>query len=448
MGLFLIASYSKRDIPKQALWLVAPLGFFSLMVFVRASELLTFLNVIASFSLLFFIAQVLFGKDIKRYLLQDYFKTLLLPFKFFVPFTRIVLDLFASHGVVRHPHTFSQVIKGIGLTVPFLIIFLLLFSSADLIFQKHFSGLFDIGLNVETVFRSILVLVVTSIFVGAYSYVFRTAPAVLLEQQPCGAYTLGRIETSILLGSVGALFALFILIQITYLFGGEGAFLSQGFTYAEYARRGFFELIIVAVISLFLLWMTEKYVVKEDAGHTFLFKALSSVLIVEVILIMTSAFLRLSLYEGAYGFTTLRVYSHIFIIWLAVVFLFLLYKVFRDKRETAFAFRVFISVIGFVVAMNVFNPDAFIARHNIELFILKGKLDFAHLSQLSDDAVPAIAELLNSSNKDLREFAAYDLRLRSEFLKSPSSSSWQSANIGHLRIKLISDSKLKGLEQE
>src|SRR3989338_6304687 len=131
-GLFLIASYSKRYIPKQALWLVAPLGFFSLMVFVRASELLTFLNVIASFSLLFFIAQVLFGKDIKRYLLQDYFKTLLLPFKFCVPFTRIVLDLFASHGVVRHPHTFSQVIKGIGLTVPFLIIFLLLFSSADL----------------------------------------------------------------------------------------------------------------------------------------------------------------------------------------------------------------------------------------------------------------------------------------------------------------------------
>ncbi len=95
---------------------------------------------------------------------------------------------------------------------------------------------------------------------------------------------------------------------------------------------------------LLLLLTTEKYVVKKETDHAIGFKVLSTALVVQVILIMASAFTRLSLYEEAYGFTTLRLYSHAFIILLAVVFCLLLYKIYKDKRENTFAFRVFISI--------------------------------------------------------------------------------------------------------
>ena len=94
------------------------------------------------------------------------------------------------------------------------------------------------------------------------------------------------------------LFFIFIFVQFTYLFGGKTNISAQGFTYAEYARRGFFELIEVAIISLFLLLVIEKYIIKEKTGHVLEFKILSTVLVIQVILIMASAFTRfISFYE-------------------------------------------------------------------------------------------------------------------------------------------------------
>ena len=443
--LFFLIYYTQRSLPRQVVWPTVPLAFFSLMVFFRAGELLTFLNIVASLLLLLLSVEIVFGKNLKDYFLNTYLAVFVLPFKFLKPFFQTVLDVFTSRRIIRNPKVASQVIKGVALTVPALIVFLLLFSSADLIFQKHLSGLLDIGLNAETVFRSILVLAVASLFVGAYSYIFRSSAETSSQHQHPRAYTIGRIEASILLGSIGALFAVFIIIQLAYLFGGESALVSQGFTYAEYARRGFFELIVVALISFCLLWVVEKYIVKDQGEHILLFKLLSGTLIVEVIFIMVSAFMRLSLYESAYGFTALRLYSNVFIIWLAVIFLFLLYKIFRNEHENSFTFRVFISIVGFLLFMNILNPDAFIAQRNIELFVPQNKLDFVHLSQLSDDAVPVIAKLLDSPEGYLREFAAQDIRLRSERAADSYFSSWQSVNVGRLRATSILNSELKVL---
>lgn len=229
---------------------------------------------------------------------------------------------------------------------------------------------------------------------------------------------------------------------------------AQGFTYAEYARRGFFELIAVAIISLLLLLTTEKYVVKKETDHAIGFKVLSTALVVQVILIMASAFTRLSLYEEAYGFTTLRLYSYAFIILLAVIFCLLLYKIYKDKRENTFAFRVFISITLFLAVMNFLNPDAFIARRNIERFATRGKLDIYYLSRLSDDAIPDTIKVLNISNEDLRKGFARELYLRTQNSYSPFAkdrkqyfSKWQSLNISRMRADNILKSKIHEIER-
>lgn len=447
VGLFAIANIFKKQISKEAIWILVPLIFFSVMVFVRSSELLTVLNVVASLLLLLVIAEVSFGGKMKNFLVGDYIKIFFLPLKFISPLFQTLSNLFSLRGINKYQKILPQVVKGILMAIPVLFVFLLLFSSADLIFQKYVLDLIGIDIESETVFRSILVLIVTLVYIGAYSYTFRKTEAQIATQQNNKTYSVGHIESSILIGSVNVLFFVFILVQLTYLFGGEGNISSQGFTYAEYARRGFFELIAVAIVSLLLLLTTEKYITKKETDHALGFKILSTALVIQVILIMTSAFTRLSLYEEAYGFTTLRLYSCAFIILLAVIFCLLLYKIYKDKRENTFAFRAFISITLFLAVMNFFNPDAFIARRNIERFTTTGKLDVYYLSRLSDDAVPDTIKVLSISNDDLRKSFARELYWRTQNNDSPYFSKWQSLNVSRMRAEKILNSKIRDLEQ-
>jgi len=445
-GLFILANFLKKQINKEAYLLLVLLIFFSTMIFVRSSDLLTFLNVIASLFLLLVITEISFGKKMKDFLIEDYLKILLLPFKFIHTSFQTLSNLFTLREAKDDQKVFSQIVKGVLMAIPILFVFLLLFSSADLIFQKYVSDLISIDNELEMIFRFILILIVTIVFVGAYAYSFREKEGQITAPQKSKNHTVGDIEISIILGSVNVLFFIFILIQLAYLFGGESNISVQGFTYAEYARRGFFELIAVAIISLFLLLATEKYVIKKETQHLLGFKILSTALIIQVILIMASAFTRLSLYEEAYGFTTLRLYSHTFIILLAIIFCLLLYKIHKDKRENTFAFRVFLSLALFLAVMNFLNPDAFIARRNIERFASTGKLDIYYLSRLSDDAIPDIIKGLNISDEDLRRRFASELYWRMKDSDSRNFSPWQSLNISHLRANKILHSKIHELE--
>ncbi len=115
-----------------------------------------------------------------------------------------------------------------------------------------------------------------------------------------------------------------------------------------------------------MLLTIEKHIVQKEKSHILGFKILSTAMIVQVIGIMVSAFTRLLLYEQAYGFTTLRLYSHIFIILLGIIFCLLIYKIHWDSRENMFALCTFISIILFLIGMNLLNPDLFIARQNID----------------------------------------------------------------------------------
>src|SRR3989338_7224135 len=446
-GLFAIARFFKKQISKEVFWLLAPLMFFSAMVFVRSSDLLTFLNIVASLLLLLVIAKVSFGEKVKNFLVSDYAKIFFLSLKFIRPLFQTLSNLFSQREVSKDKKILSQVVKGVLMAIPILFIFLLLFSSADLIFQKYLSDLITIEIEPETIFRSVLVLIATLVYIGAYSYSFQEKENQIATKQNSKGPGLGHIESSILLGSVNVLFFIFILVQLTYLFAGESNISAQGFTYAEYARRGFFELIAVAIVSLLLLLSTEKYIVKKETDHTLGFKIFSTILVVQVILIMASAFTRLSLYEEAYGFTTLRLYSHVFIILLAVVFCLLVYKIYRDKRENTFAFRVFISIVLFLAMMNFFNPDAFLARRTIERFSITGQLDIYHLSRLSSDAIPETIKVLEISNEDLRKGFARELYLRANNGDARYFSKWQSLNISRVRADKILNSKMSELEQ-
>jgi hypothetical protein len=430
-GLAALGAKLRRPLPAQTLWLLIPLGFFSAMVAFRASPPLTLLNLGASLMLLLLIARLVSGGQLLKFNLADYAKLPFLPFKFLAPLGQTLSEVVALRQLYKDRPVTTQIIKGLALTLPVLLIFLLLFASADLVFQKHLAQLFNIHLSNITVARTVLILFVASAFAGAYSFIFGAAPQPAQPTPAPAKFTLGQVESSILLGSVNALFFLFILIQLAYLFGGTSNISAEGFTYAEYARKGFFELIAVAVISAGLLWAADRTVAKTDRGHTLAFRLLSSALIIQVILIMVSAFKRLYLYEQAYGFTTLRLYSHAFTVLLAVIFILLLIKILKNQAESTFAFPAFITALVFLAGLNLLNPDAFIARQNLTRYHQTGKLDGAYLGRLSADARPEVTQALNLTTGQIH--ADIETALQHRTRSEPYDTTWQSWNYSRQR---------------
>lgn len=452
IGLLIISIIFKKRLNKSIISLVTPLLFFSAMVFIRSSVLLTFLNIVISIFLLLMIANLDIGQKIKNYIIVNYLKILIVPFLFIGEFIIYLFDAIKLWGIVKKQKLLHRIIRGLLITIPILTVFILLFYSADLVFRKYISNIINIKL--ETILRLIIVIFITSIFIGAYAYIFRRSNRLLQNikldilsiKKP---FSFGIIETSILLGSINLLFLIFIFVQLMYLFGGEKTIAFHGYTYSQYARRGFFELIAVAVISFFIILLTEKFIFRKKTGHTIQFKILSGLLIVLVILIMVSAFKRLLLYENAYGFTVLRLYSHLFIIWLAVIFILLLYKIFINRRENIFVLCTFVSIIIFLVFINLANPDAFIANQNIKHYYKTGKLDVFYLTQLSEDAIPVTIKVLNIKDEHLRGEFAIGMNWKRENILEHRNyyNKWQSFNLSRTRAIQILESKSKELKE-
>lgn len=441
---FLILSFTgffmwqfNSSVNKALYWLVPLTLFFSFMVFVRASPLLAFINICLVLYLLLMIVRVARSPQasFSELTIQHYAS---LALKIPLAITQRALQFFTGALSNRRAPKSSAlpVIRGLLISLPILFLFALLLSSADMVFQRIMGSLFDFQVDPELVSHALLIGFTASLCIGAFALIFMTPHEPEPKQLPDGAgLKLGATEASVILGSVGSLFLLFVLIQLAYLFGGADQVVSTGFTYAEYARKGFFELIAVAAISLGLILTIQKTVSLQTVSQKTTFKWLCGILFIEVLVIMLSAHMRLNLYEEAYGFTTLRLWSHMFILWLAVAFGLLALYITKERREQQFALQLFVSVLGFFALMNIINPDAFIARQNVNRFQKTGKIDTAYLHELSEDATPEIVRLLTQPNGKVQNEAANALYFQSKHAHE--ASEWQSVNAAKERAKQL-----------
>ncbi len=149
-------------------------------------------------------------------------------------------------------------------------------------------------------------------------------------------FTLGTIETIIILGLVDLLFLSFVLFQLPYLFGGmELVQNTPDFKLADYARRGFGELVAVAALVLPMLLFSHWLLRRETKRLVTTFRVLAGIQIALVFVVMASAAQRLILLTGeaGYGLTTVRFYPMVFMVWLSVIFMWFAVTVLRGARQ-------------------------------------------------------------------------------------------------------------------
>jgi hypothetical protein len=211
-------------------------------------------------------------------------------------------------------------------------------------------------------------------------------------------FTLVVVETSIVLGLINLLFLTFVIVQVPYLFGGmELVQNTPDFKLAEYARRGFGELVAVTALVLPILLLSHWLLRKDSPINEKIYRILAGVQIVLLFVIMASAVQRLFLLTGnlGYGLTTVRFYPMVVMIWFAIVFVWFSLTVLRGARQH-FAWGALWSALFVLGAVHVVNPDEFIVRTNIRLMNEGRVFDSRYNSALSDDAIPALLESVNS----------------------------------------------------
>jgi hypothetical protein len=303
--------------------------------------------------------------------------------------------------------------RGVALGLPFLLLFGALFVAADAVFENLLASAVP-SLPTAWWLDAFIVVAVAWASAGLLRDLLATRETERVLSLSAKAPRIGVTELIVALGAIDLLFLAFVLVQLRFLFGGRDLVEAQvGLTYAEYARHGFFELVVVAVLVLPLLLAVDA-VLRGTPRQVRTVRGLAAALLALLGVVMASALDRLWLYQQQFGLTELRIYATGVVLWLALVFVWLAVTVLRGRRHL---FATGAVVLGFAatLSLNVLDPDALIARTNVE----RPRADVAYLTGLSDDALPTLLALLPRLDPDLRRPLARALLARTNERESP-----------------------------
>ncbi|RYM07110.1 DUF4173 domain-containing protein [Sporolactobacillus sp. THM7-7] len=375
-----------------------------------------------------------------RFLIDLLYGFLYRPFAYIALPFMIAAKAIGSRIGAKKDSAFFKILLGMVITIPPLILIVSLLASADEIFGQLVDKLPSLLLNIDfytfiprTLFTGIIAILTFSYIWSLIRPDTVSSDWVRKSFREAGTVRLDAVSTITILCIINTIYVLFTLIQFSYLFGGFSFALPVHFTYAEYARRGFFELVVVTLINfsilLCLIYWTKK---NGKVTHTAI-RFLESLLVLCTLVMLLSAFTRMYLYEQMYGYTYLRVLTHAFMIFLFVLFLLTLCRIWREKVRLIKLYLL--TALAAFVMINYVNIDVLITKYNIDRYERTGKIDVDYLATLSDDAIPEMVGLLRAKDDAVAGKIENVLFERKQELEGDGS--WQSFNLSQYRSEKV-----------
>ncbi len=251
----------------------------------------------------------------------------------------------------------KSILLGLVIAIPLLWIILALLSSADLVFGNIVEDILDCitfpELNEDWVgvpFKFFLS------FMAFYTWTACLPAEIFFEgKEPRKFDAVVAITFNSLIAVV---YLLFSGIQFVYLVGQME--LPNGYTYAEYAHEGFYQLLAVTILNLILVSFCKKHFADNR-----ILKAILLIISGCTYVMIASSALRMYLYVGVYGLSHLRVY----VLWLLVILTvwttILIVGIFKEKLPYFRIITVFVSVWYLAFAFSM--PDKWIAAYDLSL---------------------------------------------------------------------------------
>lgn len=296
----------------------------------------------------------------------------------------------------------SSLIKGFFIAVPLSIVLLIILAQADPIFGKLVGDILTtIG---ERLFVSFF------IFVALVSFGSAIIVEKIQQQKEISSVSFGKAhELAVITGSVLFLFAVFIAVQFRYLFFTVAEKeLSQlgiaSLTYSEYARKGFFELLIAATIAGGVIMYVLKFLHRLQDRQKLFVQIFSGVLTVETGLLLLSAAKRVFLYANAHGLTRAREFGFVFLVWLAVLLAIFLWRILKEIKKEQFFASAIITTLFALLLINVVNLDGLIATQYKPT--VNNEVDYYYISSLSTDASDAWVPAIEDAEKTITELSS------------------------------------------
>ena len=288
--------------------------------------------------------------------------------------------------------TIKRIVFGLLIGGPLLFFITFLLMLADVNFGNVVMKVpeFILKLNfLEGVFRVIAVLLLTLLFFGAFQVLYkRYVPPIVRPTYDKKETKWDGITLATILVLLNSIYLLFVAVQFKYFFGDA---LQENLTYAEYARKGFFELLLVTLFNWSILLGCLKFVKAKKKAMGYFLKVLYSLLIVVSGIMLTSAYLRLSMYEAAYGFTLERILAHTFMLFLIVIFAYTFIRVWLERISIIHFY--FIAGLLFYTGLNAIDLEEIIVENNLERYEDTGKIDIYYLNSLSYSGIDGLITL-------------------------------------------------------
>jgi hypothetical protein len=422
LGVLVAVRRGTADLPRaerliRGGWAAAALVLLAVLAFRNAWWLVTFcvLGALACATL-----AIVGGKLVRSIL----FGLVAAPFAALrgLPWVRRHVTASPEAGTVR------KITGSVVATVLVLLVFGSLLASADAAFSEVLNKIVP-EINIGTVFRWIFLAAVGGLIAVAAVYTLAAPPDLSTVDRP-STRRLGVLEWAPAIGALTLLFAGFVIVQFTVLFGGQRHVQKvAGLSNSEYARSGFWQLLFVTVLTLAVLGGVSRWASRERPAERLLLRVLLGLLSALSMVIVVSALSRMWTYQKVYSFTGERIFVMAFELLLGAVFLMILAAGVRWQGRWIPGTTVALAVV-MLLSLAVLNPEDYAAKRNILRYEQTGKIDAWYLRALSADATPALTRLPDPVRRCTLSWIATDLE---------ESDPWYAWNLGRHRARQALD---------
>ena len=291
----------------------------------------------------------------------------------------------------------NNIFKALCITIPIVIVIVAILASADSVFNNMIFNILNVFTNIFSsidfsgfIIRLILIICIF-IYLSSFFYnITKYEEESVLENDTNESKKIESMTLKMVLTALNIVYLIFCIIQINSLFMQK-----TNINYADYARQGFFQLMIVSIINLIVILIAKKYGEENNKYINFM----EILMIIFTFIIIVSSAVRMYFYEQAYGYTLLRLLVYCVLLTEAILLIPTILYILNKHRNLIKTY--FTIIVVMYIGMNIINFDAIIANRNINRYIETGKIDLEYLEkETGTDAISNIIEILEIENAD------------------------------------------------
>lgn len=366
----------KKEITnKKSYYLLIPIMLLSITYMITDNLVFRVLNVPVIIILIDMFLIKLYDITFDLTIIKKLINMLFKPFNYFTNVFNLTKLEFKDNKIYKKID--FKIVRSVIITIFVALIILALLTSADMIFASYFKDikevLFKLDMKTEEfIFRAIYVILFFLYVSATLIYIISTnKEEIKLKESSKDITTIKMIMITL-----NVIYLVFDIIQIKSLFLHS---ISMDISYAEYARTGFWQLLFISLINFIIILKA-----KEMSSDNKIIKISSIILILLTFIILLSSAFRMHMYEGAYGYTRLRLFVYIILFTEFIMFIPTIIYIIKNKFNIFKTY--FIIGITIYIIINFINIDSFIARENLNRYYKTNKIDEHYILTLSFDA--------------------------------------------------------------